>query len=98
MRTAPRLLLAFVVAAALVAITNTPGLAETLVYDVTTSVFTFFTSPQLRTTTERIQITDRGPQTDGSPRWTTESLGSVAIWDEPADLSAPDMLLFGNHC
>jgi hypothetical protein len=99
MRAIPRLLLAIVVVTVPLLVIGTPArAAETILYDVTTSIFTFFTAPTLTSRTERIQITDRGPQTDGSPRWTTESLGTVAVWDEPDDLSAEDLRLFGNHC
>jgi|KBSSwiStaDraftv2_1062776.scaffolds.fasta_scaffold459717_2 hypothetical protein len=99
MRAIARLLVLTVLVVTILFIGTPARAAETILYDVTTSTFTFFTSPVLHpSTTERIQITDRGPQTDGSPRWTTESLGQVAVWDEPGSFSAPDLLLFGNSC
>jgi hypothetical protein len=98
MRAISRLLLGIVVIMPVLVIATPARAAETILYDVTTSIFTFFTAPTLTSRTERIQITDRGPQTDGSPRWTTESLGAAAVWDEPGSLSEPDLLLFGNSC
>src|SRR5262245_55204286 len=100
MRIVPRALLAIAVPIMLLAVAGTPArAAETLVYDVTTSIFSYFPQgPVLSSTTERVLITDRGPQTDASPRWTTESLGRVAIFDEPGGAGPPDNLLFGNSC
>jgi hypothetical protein len=74
--------------------------AQTIRYDVTTSTFIFFTSPGLATTTERIEITDRGPQADPdvTPRWESEAL-PIVVWDvAPGHLSTPDLFVFGNHC
>ena len=98
MRTVPRLFLAIVVATMLLVVIETPARAETISYDVTSSTLMFFTAPVLGTATQRIQIIDRGPQTDGSPRWTTESPGRVFVWDQPGGGFPPDMLLFGNSC
>src|SRR5689334_4278713 len=98
MRIVPRVLLATALPIALGIGAQTPTrAAETLVYDVTSVDFGIQTVPLLSSTTERIQITDRGPQTDGSPRWTTDSLAQVAIWAATGG-GASDTVLFGNDC
>ena len=94
MRIVPRALLG---TALLMLLVGTPAqAAETLVYDVTTSSFTYFPQgPHLSSTTGRVLITDHGPQTDGSPRWTTES--GVLIFDQPGR-DSPNTIVFGNPC
>jgi hypothetical protein len=71
--------------------------AETLTYDVTTFTFTFvpegtppFTEPgpSWVASTQRIEITDRGPQADSGTRWISESLGQLFV-TERAEPSVP---------
>lgn len=76
--------------------------AETMLYDVTSVTFAALlnTTPVLTPGgTARLEIVDNGPDTpDGTPRWASET-GHFAVWDQaPADLSTPDLHVFGNHC
>jgi hypothetical protein len=101
MRTIRPLFLAIIVLTMLLMVIESPARAETILYDVTTTTYMFLPTTEhvLTTRSEVIQITDHGPQANESPRWTTESLGQVLIWDEdPGVLSEAEMLLFGNHC
>jgi hypothetical protein len=78
------------------------GAAETAVYDVKSVdvLAAFNTTPRLgMSDPRRIEIVDSGPETsDGGPRWVADS-PQIAVWDqEPADLSTPELRVFGNHC
>jgi len=104
MRVISRLLISLATSVVcLASLVHLASAAETLLYDVTSVGFVSFTVPTLSEGGPvRVEILDNGPITpDGMPRWTsgTSETGGFVVFDRaPADLSAPDMHVFGNHC